>query len=343
MGLLDKLKNVFFEEEYVEVEEKEEEKPKKAEKVKKSSPKEEKIAKKIEVPKKEEKPSPKREEARSTRYEEKELEEALFGEEPHHETFSDRDVLQKEPAFRLFDDDDFMQEEKAMEKQPFTNAKSSSVKTSETRLAYGGESPIDYSTYKEIQKEKTFKPTPIISPIYGILDQNYSKDDIVDKNSHTVSSSYAKKVDLDTVREKAYGTLANDLGLSGNDNDEEEDKPPIITPQEESPIEDNLLYDLSDSSTPTVEKVTIADAEEYFEDLGLEYNIDYKDKSQESRESRKVKHIPDDEMDVAKAKHSKKEVEEPSESKSINEEEDNEATLEDNLFDLIDSMYEEKE
>ena len=53
MGLLDKLKNVFFEEEYVEVEEKE--KPKKPEKVKKTevpekAPEEEVVAKNRNTP-----------------------------------------------------------------------------------------------------------------------------------------------------------------------------------------------------------------------------------------------------------------------------------------------------
>jgi hypothetical protein len=32
---------------------------------------------------------------------------------------------------------------------------------------------------------------------------------------------------------------------------------------------------------PGIDKVTIGDAEEYFEDLGLEYNIDYKDLAKE--------------------------------------------------------------
>ena len=334
MGLMDKLKNVFFEEEYVEVEEPErKEKPKKQEKVKKQEAKEEKIAKKIEVPKKEAKVESKREESKPTRREDRELEAALFGEEePQRETFSDRDLLQPETAFRLFDDDDFMQEEKPPVKVP-----PSSSPSSESRQAYGGDyRPFDANLYKGESREKSFKPTPIISPIYGILDQNYSKDDIVDKNNRVVSSSYAKKMDLDTVREKAYGGLSSDFGLS----EDTSDMPSVANGVEESPIQDNLLYDMSDSGAPAVEKVTIADAEEYFEDLGLEYNIDYKDKSQDKASGRRVQRIPDDEMESDAPKHSKKEikVDEPYE-----DDDDDDATLEDNLFDLIDSMYEERE
>ena len=48
--------------------------------------------------------------------------------------------------------------------------------------------------------EKPFKPTPIISPVYGVLDQNYSKDDIIVKTDIGV-----KGPDLDSVRKKAYG------------------------------------------------------------------------------------------------------------------------------------------
>lgn len=79
-------------------------------------------------------------------------------------------------------------------------------------------------TYKEPYKEaygkkaetaetkKTFKPTPIISPVYGILDKNYYKEDIVvtpiSRNNYYDSS---KPITIDDVRKKAYGTLEDDL------------------------------------------------------------------------------------------------------------------------------------
>ena len=92
---------------------------------------------------------------------------------------------------------------------------------------------------------------------------------------------------------------------------------------EEVKDNDNLLYDMTkDNSKPMVDQVTLADAEEYFQDLGLEYNIDYKDTRYEKATGRRVKNA----------------------TESVKKEEDSDdANLEDNLFDLIDSMYKDGE
>lgn len=63
----------------------------------------------------------------------------------------------------------------------------------------------DYNRYfreeaKRPEPTKPFTPTPIISPVYGILDQNYTKDDVIVKTDIGV-----KTPDLDDVRRKAYG------------------------------------------------------------------------------------------------------------------------------------------
>lgn len=78
--------------------------------------------------------------------------------------------------------------------------------------------------------KKTFTPSPIISPVYGILDKNYTKDDIVDKKGGmkrekvvkpivkkeepvvTIEQAEEKmnntvEIDIDSVRKKAYGEL----------------------------------------------------------------------------------------------------------------------------------------
>lgn len=62
--------------------------------------------------------------------------------------------------------------------------------------------PRNYNFDSDIGKDKKkvdFKPTPIISPVYGILDQNYSKDDII------VKTDIGVKTSLEEVRKKAYG------------------------------------------------------------------------------------------------------------------------------------------
>ena len=63
---------------------------------------------------------------------------------------------------------------------------------------------------KEEPKEKTFKPTPIISPIYGILDKNYHKEDIVERKDTTPLKPKGG-VSIDSIRNKAYGTLEEQL------------------------------------------------------------------------------------------------------------------------------------
>ena len=97
----------------------------------------------------------------------------------------------------------------------------------------------------------------------------------------------------------------------------------LVTKEEKDDFdikEEDSLLDISDDNTPSVAKVTMGDAEEYYSDLGLEYNIDYKDVSHEKATGRRT------------------------DLKSFEEEEtkNDDASIEDNLFDLIDSMYDEK-
>ena len=65
------------------------------------------------------------------------------------------------------------------------------------------------------QEKKVFKPTPIISPVYGVLDKNYHKEDIKQKNNYSSSAYYNHKdVSIDDIRKKAYGTLQDDLEVT---------------------------------------------------------------------------------------------------------------------------------
>ena len=313
MGLLDKLKNVFFEEEYVEVEEDEKSEPK--EKVA--------VAKKIENP--------------DVKVNEEEKKEKLFDDEPVKKV----EEAPKEHRFPMtFDDKDFevektieldepvrenmvveaMPEIKEEYKEPVVEVEKREyrydrepeevvLETREEKSTYHGL----YEGSKDKEEKPVFTPSPIISPIYGILNKNYKKEEIVTKTEIRLSQASSKKADLDVVREKAYGDLANDISLSIEDDGKKEEK-----------VEkEDLLYDLNEDESPTVKVVTVGDAEEYFNDLGLEYNVDYKVEKKEEKEE----------------KH---------ESKAIKKEE-NKMHLDDsheddiNLFDLIDSMYEDKE
>lgn len=71
-----------------------------------------------------------------------------------------------------------------------------------------------FNSVKEQSKikveKKVFKPTPIISPVYGVLDKNYSKEDITTKKDKQIEKTITA-VTIDEVRKKAYGTLEDEL------------------------------------------------------------------------------------------------------------------------------------
>ncbi len=324
MGVFDKLKNVFFEEEYVEVEE-----PVKKPKKQKAT-----IAKKVDLPE-----MPKIKEEKTPR--EKEIEEEVVErvEKKENEIAVNKKKDQESKFPMGFDIEDFevddydSKEAKVVEKKPEpkresifsdfdvippSNAYGNSAKKDEYKSDYTPAGLYEGGEYKK--EQKVFRPTPIISPIYGILDKNYKKEEIVQKKEVRLTSASSRKADLDSVREKAYGDLASDITASMG---EEEKKKPEKAP---TALEDSL-YDLSDTDQPVVNNVTVGDAEEYFADLGLEYNVDYKDHGKEvatGRRSTKNNDKVEEKEETEKKKGSKKEEE-------------------DSLFDLIDSMYQDSE
>lgn len=151
----------------------------------------------------------------------------------------------------------------------------------------GVKEPYQGNTKIESKPPK-FKPTPIISPVYGILDKNYHKEDIV------VASKEKKSINVDDVRKKAFGKMEDD-----------------IEKIEELPaIDDTLDLDLPEK-------------EDSFEDI-LEKSV-----------SDTIEIDNTDELEVIS---NKPEVVEDKEDKNVSDE-----TLENDLFDLIDSMYEDKE
>ncbi len=173
MGLLDKVKNMF-------TEEIEEEVPVKKEvmQVEIESPR---MTRSHEVRKE------KKEEVKETP---KEFE---YDVRPKKEEVKEliQEVKKEKPSPIYFDDKDFRELEK-----PKTRVK----KAVNKKEIYGSNKVV-----KQPEK-KAFKPTPIISPVYGILDKNYQKDEIVSKKN-SLSSSYSQTISLDDVRKKAYGSL----------------------------------------------------------------------------------------------------------------------------------------
>ena len=340
MGLLDKLKNVFFEEEEIEVEEK----PKKE---KKEKP----LVKKVETPKKEDK----RKEKKIEEIEEKEelLVEDDKSEEDEIDLLkrdSDKDfkfpVILDDEVDTLEDDAEYQEEPVYKELERENNIYGGS-KTDRVEVDYESDyhqEPYSNSYTRDLnsasyslmdRKEvKAFKPSPVISPVYGVLDKNYKSDEIKEKNKAErkdppVFSFSSTKLDLDSVRAKAYGlpeeVTSDDVHEIEND----------IEQSLDSRVGNNDTLDMTDTNMkPVVDSVTVGDAEEYFKDLGLEYNVDYKDSAKKSKARKK-------EVDKG-PKDGEVITDEPKKRRSKVKEE-NDIDIEDNLFDLIDSMYDEGE
>lgn len=373
MGVFEKLKNALFEVEYVEVDEPERKEKKKREHKKDSEVIDEgkPIAKKIVLP-------GKREE-KVERLEEEALKDDNFESRPINETIKENNFHE----FKFMDDNDFKvdvepkivgvldnddyepvtrpinaRKEKVDEKyvdQHVTNrsedSQNSNVYQDKESKPYGLDNtykvPVhEYGTYERKEEKTTFKPSPIISPIYGILDKNYKKDDVVQKKEVRLSSVYSRgNLSVDDVRDKAYGRYEN----SKTKVLETQPTPKF---EEESDEDENLLIDLNDEKKPKVKEITVGDAVEYFQDLGLEYNVDYVDASKEKQTQKKEDSIEEEikeelekEVPNSESKKEQNVVDNNVEKKDyeVKEESGTTPTLDDddNLFDLIDSMYKE--
>lgn len=298
MGLFGKIKNIFYDEEIVDV-------PEEPKSVEKPKIEEVKVEKKVEPIKRE---TP------------------VINTSP---TYSEREIFTRETTntfkFPMLD------EEEVKPVRTRVNALESArmeKKKEETEKARTDK-------YKDLFKENTttsskpdriFKPSPVISPVYGVLDKNYTREEIIERQENITRTTNPKDMNYDAVRRKAYGTLEDELEntlskLSEPEIHEKVEKP--VTKEEEKSIED-LLNEIEGNRN-----MSIGDIEEKIKD------------KMEEEES-----ISDDEfLKEFMARTSKKEEETIKEEKATTKEEDVDAdkTLEHDLFNLIDSMYEDKE
>lgn len=163
-----------------------------------------------------------------------------------------------------------------------------------------------------VEQPKVFKPSPVISPIYGILDKDYKKDEIAPKKVEVketpISSSAAT---YDSVRRKAYGTLEDDLEDTLNEmnkltpNDIKAEVQKIDNDVDKLEQRSNKIEDLISKieSSPEIDKnVSVGELEDR---VKLENFDDTKELSNDKTMT--------------------------------------DSTLEHDLFNLIDSMYDDKE
>ncbi len=279
MGVFNKLKGIFYDE--IVVDEKDDDVENSLNKLKNdkelSKPKVEKIT------------------FSSDKDDEDTKEEKVKKEQKQENTFSERELFRSERTFNFTEFDDEDEEEK------LPNRKNILEVENKNRISKAVEEK------KELEQPKIFKPSPIISPIYGILDKDYKKDEI--KSKQTSNESIKSKVTTyDSVRRKAYGTLEDDLEDTLNSMNN------ISTDE----INKSINHF---SENNTSKKAKIEDLISKIEDV-----------SDEIDKSMSIGEIED------KVKERNFEKENSSIEKTMTD-----SDLEHDLFNLIDSMYDDKE
>ena len=184
------------------------------------------------------------------------------------------------------------------------------------------EKRTDFGRYErtetlETTERKKFKPSPIISPVYGILDRDYVQSDIMHRKD-------VDKVDIKSVRDKAFG---------------EKKEAPKVEVKEEVLEPKTTFYEETETvtiSAPSEKEKKVKTIDELLEDtsdIAIDIDRDLNNDIEMDLD-RELEDI------IPKAKEEKEEVEEKTAEMKIPEVED---TLENDLFDLIDSMYDSKE
>ena len=133
------------------------------------------------------------------------------------------------------------------------------IEQKEPKIEYKEKEIYGSKIQEPVIEKKNFKPTPIISPVYGILDKNYHKEDIVSRNEVRRTEKQPVESSIDAIRNKAYGTLEDELEntLFGSNS--------ILFKKEEEPkeelevkeVSDDILTDLTDDISKELDELLI--------------------------------------------------------------------------------------
>ena len=388
MGLMDKFKNLFTDEEIIEEEEDIEE-PVKIKEIKKENTKEHKLPtfmrEKIEKEEKTKKEKINRSLAEKFEIKEepKEPEESnieinnnLNNEEPKQEKKS-------EFKFPVFDESDFVEptrvsrhsimKEEVEQKETIPIVKEhKDNKLKEKKSEHETKVSKLYKDKKPNNEEdKRFRASPIISPIFGVLDKNYIPSDVSTNNGDNYEiNRRSKTIDFDSVRKKAYGpqkTLEDDIKENLDCKNCEYLKKAKSCKKKEQ--DNSISYEsFCETNEEVYKDISIKDAEENYYDYGSIYEkkneiepiyLEETDEEEvsiinnveemeevEEKSKRKKKGIPPVKNNINLLSTIKKsmgdeELEDKKTKKVKKSEKDLELT--DDLFNLIDSMYEERD
>ncbi len=148
--------------------------------------------------------------------------------------------------------------------EEFTSRTSVREPRKEESIKRKEEYEYDYSRLdiKNVKKEevKSFKPSPVISPVYGILDTNYTKDDVIVKNDGSKRKTN-ESPNLDEVRKKAYGKKSEKITeeplktldeILIDSDEEEKPKPKMKEPEiiDDPILDDNTAIGVYDDELP---------------------------------------------------------------------------------------------
>lgn len=177
-------------------------------------------------------------------------------------------------------------------------------------------------TKKDNKEEKVtfFKVSPVISPVYGILDKNYKKEEVQSKpKSSKDISRNTQKIDFESVRKKAYGSLIDDIKEN-------------LAPEKEEikPEKEVSFYELKEN----IDEITLGEIETNFSDFGITID-DYNKKTEVPKEENVIKFESREEMGQ------KIEISDPViDLKKQDDDYENNFDKENNdIFNLIDNMY----
>lgn len=256
------------------------------------------------------------------------------------EDISERELFKSERTFNFpvdFEDEPDFEPvtKKDAQKESIKRSKTENNNVSRTNRRSNSEvkstrhyTSVDRSPMYHKKEEKTFHPTPIISPIYGILNKNYEKDDVTEKRS--LRSNTTEKVDFDSVRKKAYADLDEELERTFND------------------VKKGIFYNLDEEKEEEENKNTKDEIKENYEEEPYkkdEVIITYDQVPDETDEDEN-----EDDVEVPTITRTKKEKKKTQKSLNLdidNDEENDSKILDDtkeqDLFNLIDNMYSDEE
>lgn len=215
-----------------------------------------------------------------------------------------------------------------------------------------------YPKKAEVHEKPKFKPTPVISPVYGILDKNYKKEEVREKTEeNTVMKRPSKKVDFETVRKKAFGNLSDEI----KDNLMCENCELYKEVKRISSISsDDLLYDMLVDDEKVDVPVTLEKAYDNYEDFGVAYEpkkemtrienttiinnnteINIAEKIEIEEEVNDAKEL--DDVSINSLNNEALNNNESEESKiPSRQEKKKDSKVDEDFFQLIDSMYKER-